>query len=70
MHNMTDEIPLIWTAKGNLPIAELEHEVKWERTDTYIKVVEIYRYQGEVVKEGAHVLMLQSLESCLFADAA
>ena len=48
--------PLIWTTKGNLPIADLEQQVEWDIQDTYIKLTERYIDQsGEVVKESAHV---------------
>lgn len=53
---MTDE-PLIWTSRGNLPIASLRYETYWENTDNYVKFVErYYAANGEIVKEGAHVL--------------
>lgn len=51
---MTEE-PLIWTSKGNLPISCLQHDMRWEETDMYIKFVERYTLDGEVVKESAHV---------------
>jgi hypothetical protein len=64
---MTDE-PLIYTSKGNLPLSSLTYEVKWERTDTYVKFVEIHRTaDGEVVREAAHVLALQGLAESMFA---
>lgn len=57
------EEPLIWTAKGNLPLASLKYETRWEKTDTYIKFVETHFLGDEVVREAAHVLMLQPLTS-------
>lgn len=53
--------PLIYTAKGNLPIADLSYSTRWERTEDFIKFVETYRLDGEVVKESAHVLALKPL---------
>lgn len=48
--------PLIYTSKGNVPIASLTYETAWEVNDAFIKFVERYRdATGEVVKEGAHV---------------
>lgn len=48
--------PLIWTKHGNLPIADLHYQVRWEVSDTYIKFVEQYLdADGDVVKESAHV---------------
>ena len=56
-----DEEPIMWTSKGNLPLAVLQHETRWEKTDTYVKFVEVHRFGGEIVREAAHVLMLQPL---------
>ena len=53
---MSDERPLIWTTKGNLPVDELTHEAAWDVQQDYIKFSERYRTaDGEVVKESAHV---------------
>jgi len=53
---MADEIPLIWTSKGNVPLDSVVQEVIWDVQKDYIKVVERYKdATGEVVKEGAHV---------------
>lgn len=50
------EKPLIWTAKGNLPVEDLTYQTAWDITDAYIKFVERYLdASGEVVKESAHV---------------
>lgn len=57
------EEPLIWTSKGNLPLASLRAETCWEQSDTYIKFVERHYLDDEVVKEAAHVLMLQPIQS-------
>lgn len=51
-----EEIPLIYTTMGNVPISSLEHYVRWDQADDYIKFVEIYMHQGVVVRESAHVL--------------
>ena len=51
-----NEVPLIYTSKGNVPLASLTYETSWEINDDYIKFAERYRdATGEVVKEGAHV---------------
>jgi hypothetical protein len=53
---MDNEIPLIWTSKGNVPLDSVKQEVVWDIQDSYIKVVERYRdVNGDIVKEGAHV---------------
>jgi hypothetical protein len=67
MTDSTADIPMIWTALGNLPLADLEYEVKWERTETYVKFIEIHRYRGELVREAAHVLALQGIGGKLLA---
>ena len=53
--------PLIYTSKGNLPISTLQYETEWDVSDTYIKFVERYRLNGEIVKEGAHVYCKQGV---------
>lgn len=53
---MTNDTPLIWTTRGNLPLADLAYAVRWEDTPDYIKLIETYTAgDGEVVKESAHV---------------
>lgn len=54
--------PLIYTTKGNVPVASLQYATQWDRTDDYIKFVERYTLDGEVVKESAHVLALKPLD--------
>lgn len=61
------DIPLIYTAHGNLPVESLEYETKWETTSDYVKFIEIYKKDGEVVRESAHVLALKSLEAQVFS---
>ena len=48
--------PLVWTSKGNLPVASLGYETKWYDTPEYTKFVEIYKLGDEIVKESAHVM--------------
>lgn len=62
---MCDDTPLIYTARGNLPISDLEYSTRWELTEDYVKLVEVYRLDGEVVRESAHVCSLRGP----FADA-
>jgi len=59
---MDNEIPLIWTSKGNVPLDSLKMEAIWDIQKTYIKLIERYTdADGEVVKEGAHVYSLVGL---------
>lgn len=46
---------LIYTSKGNLPVADLTREVKWEFDIGSIAVVETYYLDGEIVKQGRDV---------------
>lgn len=57
---MTDQ-PLIYTSKGNLPIADLAYSTKWDVTPTYYKLTETYSLGDEVVKESAHVYSLAGI---------
>lgn len=54
--------PLIYTIKGNLPIDSLEYSTDWEVTDDYTRFKEIYKLNGEVVRESSHVRMNKGLE--------
>lgn len=52
--------PLIYTIKGNLPISSLQLTVKWEvDPGNFVKCIELYTLEGEVVRESAHVLSLE-----------
>ncbi len=57
---MSNDTPLIYTSRGNLPVDSLTYSTRWERTDDFVKFVETYALDGEVVKESAHVLALKS----------
>ncbi len=45
----------IFTSKGYMPLSGLEHYVGWEDKPDYIKFTDVYKLNGEVVKESAHV---------------
>lgn len=53
--------PLIYTTKGNLPIASLAYSTVWDVTEDYIKFTETYRLGDEVVRESAHVRTLHGV---------
>lgn len=59
---MTEE-PLIFTSKGNLPEASLEHLTAWHEDENIIVFKETYLLNGEIVKESAHVRVKQGIES-------
>ena len=50
---MTD--PLIYTIKGNLPIASLDYSTEWDVQEGYFKLTETYKLGDEVVRQSAHV---------------
>lgn len=51
--------PLIWTTKGNLPVASLRHDTEWRVSEERIIFVERYWLGEEVVKESTHVNILK-----------
>lgn len=48
--------PLIYTSKGNLPVASLRLETAWQDTPEYVTFRETYYLGDEVVKQSVHVL--------------
>jgi hypothetical protein len=58
---MSDETPLIWTSKGNLPISDLEYSMQWAETEDYIKFIETYKQDDEIVKQSVHTLLKKGL---------
>jgi hypothetical protein len=55
------DTPLIWTSKGNLPVASLVYAPRWEESDEYIKFSESWSLNGEIVKENAHIYQKRGL---------
>ena len=49
------EVPLIFTKIGNVPIADLEYSCQWDDTPDFIKVTDVYRFNGKIVREDEHV---------------
>jgi hypothetical protein len=54
---VSDE-PLIWTAKGNLPVASLRHVTKREDVPGTAVLIEEWYLGEELVKRNVHVLPL------------
>lgn len=54
--------PLIYTINGNVPIEDLEYSTTWEDNESYTKLIETYKYDGEVVRESVHILTRQNLD--------
>lgn len=56
--------PLIYTSRGNMPIAALTYQTAWDVQDAYIKFTERYLDSaGEVVRESAHVYDRQGISA-------
>lgn len=62
MHNATNE-PLVWTTKGNLPVASLTYSTTWQDSPEATVFIEVYRQGDEVVKQSVHVMSKQGLAS-------
>lgn len=55
--------PLIWTTLGNVPISDLQYSTAWEDAPGYVKFVETYEKDGEIVKQAAHVMVKQGVSA-------
>lgn len=55
------EVPLIWTSKGNLPIADLEYRHYWTEDNDAIFFNEEYYLGEELVKSNRHGRMKHGL---------
>lgn len=56
---VAQDVALIWTTKGNLPVSSLEYYIGWDISEESIVFKEQYRLNGEIVKENAHVKLLK-----------
>jgi hypothetical protein len=61
--------PLIYTINGNVPIDDLEYSTTWEDNEKYTKLIETYKFDGEVVRESVHILTRQNLNLGLVQGA-
>lgn len=57
------DVPVIWTSKGNLPIADCEQYVQWIVTDESITFVLSVKHRGEEVKREVHIYMKHGLST-------
>lgn len=46
--------PLVWTTKGNLPVASLQYRTEWMLEPECIVFREIYTLDGEEVRRDVH----------------
>lgn len=61
---MEEQVPLIWTKNGNVPIASLGYEESWQITDEIIILTEVWRDEtGELVKNNVHIYAKKGLPS-------
>lgn len=59
---MSDETPLIWTSKGNIPIADLDYKYYWLDTPDAYTFVEEYRLGDELVKSNSNSMLKRGVE--------
>ena len=62
MTEQQDQIPLIWTSKGNLPVTDLQYKTYWEDAEQYTAFTEQYFLGEELVKSSTHVYSKKPLE--------
>lgn len=62
MSEILNEEPLIWTIKGNIPIAFLEYKTEWIDNEDYMLFSESYLLDGETVKSSSHVYNKKGLD--------
>lgn len=53
--------PLIWTTKGNLPVASLRYEVSWHMLKDQVQFNERYFQGDELVRENSHIKLLDGV---------
>jgi len=53
--------PLIFTSKGNVPVASLRYEHKWEDNAKYTALLEFWFDGDEIVKNNVHVMAKDGL---------
>lgn len=68
MAQAEQEIPLIWTNQGNLPIADLRYESGWIDHEDYMAFNENYYLGDELVKSSKHVYNKKPFD--LFSEQA
>jgi hypothetical protein len=56
------DVPMIWTAKGNLPLADLEEKVVWTDNDEETICAHEHWLADECVKRSVHIYKRIGLE--------
>jgi len=57
--------PLIYTTKGNIPVASLQYRHQWLNTENDITFTEEYLLDGEVVKRNSHCYLKKGMDAGL-----
>jgi hypothetical protein len=58
-----NDVPLIFTTKGNLPVADLTYKHEWQEDDNSIMLIEEYYLGDELVRRNVHARLKQGLQS-------
>ena len=53
--------PLIYTSKGNLPLASLRYDPEWRELPSQVQFIERYWLGDELVKENTHIKLLSGV---------
>lgn len=57
----TDDVPLLYTERGNVPYDSLSHETEWEFGERHIACALVARRKDAVVRREPHVFLLEGL---------
>lgn len=55
--------PLIWTTKGNLPVASLRYETAWHDDEKQVIFRERYYLDDELVRQNVHTLLREGQQA-------
>lgn len=58
-----NDIPMIWTSKGNIPLDSLKEEVHWIDNEEETTCVNEWWLDGECVKRAVHIFKRKGLET-------
>lgn len=64
-----NDIPLIWTSKGNLPVSDLNEQVHWIDKEDETTCVHEFWLGEECVKRAVHIYKRKGLETLAQARA-
>lgn len=55
-------VPLQFTALGNIPYDSAVHETQWEIGDTHIACALVSKVDGHIIRREPHILMTKGLD--------